>query len=551
MLKNDYKPRVVVVFIVFLLLYLIIFTRLYVLQIHGKNFFKNLADQQYLVELKISPDRAKIYDRTGKNPLAFNIQSYSAFILPKQFQEKDKILKFLKNNYDHVYKKINKNKHVKFLWLERHLTTEKVEKFKKLKLQDILFMPESSRFYPYNCISPIVGFTDIDNIGLAGIELFFNDRLQGTPTTIEIKRDARNSDFYFDKKIIREGKKGNSVILTIDSKLQFLAQEELEKTVNEFEAAQGSVLIMNPDNGEILVMANYPGFDPNSGVIENVENTKNKIVTECYEFGSVIKTFAALAALEEGLVTPDEMIDCEGKVAFINNVRVENWKSVDTISFADVIKNSSNVGIAKVASRLGPKFYNHLKRLGFGQKSGIWFPGERAGFVNPPQNWSRPSLIVMSFGYELMATILQLGKAFSIIANGGYSVEPVLVKDPARPKNSFRKKIYKSKTISDIKNILEPIGALYAKNLEGFRVMGKTGTARGMEDGKYSTKKHVYSFAGIVEKGDYKRVIVTFIKEPKGSGWWASQIAAPLFAKVAEKMIIQDLTSNSLKEVES
>lgn len=550
MLKNDYKPRVVVVFIVFLLLYLIIFTRLYVLQIHGKDFFKNLADQQYLVELKISPDRAKIYDRTGKNPLAFNIQAYSAFILPKQFQEKDKILRFLKNNYEHVYKKINKNKHVKFLWLERHLNQEKLKKLKDLKLQDILFMPESSRFYPYICASSIVGFTDIDNIGLAGIELFFNDRLQGTPTTIEIKRDARNSDFYFDKKIIQEGKKGKAVTLTLDSKLQFLAEQELEKSVKEFEAAQGSVLVMNPDNGEILVMANYPGFDPNSGVIENVENTKNKIVTECYEFGSVIKTFAALAALEEGLVTPEEMIDCEGKIAYINGVKVENWKSVDTISFADVIKNSSNVGIAKVASRLGPKFYTHLKRLGFGQKTGIWFPGERDGFVNPPQNWSKPSLIVMSFGYELMATILQLGKAFSVIANGGYAVEPVLVKEPTRMKNSFRKKIYKSKTIYDIKNILEPIGILYAKNLEGFRVMGKTGTARGMEDGKYSTKKHVYSFAGIVEKGDYKRVIVTFIKEPKGSGWWASQIAAPLFARVAEKMIIQDLTSNSLKEVE-
>ncbi|MBU4270147.1 penicillin-binding protein 2 [Candidatus Dependentiae bacterium] len=546
MLKNDYKPRILIVFFVFVIFYLIIVLRLYILQIHDNNFFENLANQQYLVELKINPDRGKIYDRTGVNPLTINVLVNSAFVLPRQFQEKEVILNFLEKNYNDVYKKIKSNDKLKFAWLERQLTEERINYFKSKNLKDVLFMPEQSRFYPYNSAAQIVGFTDIDNIGLAGIELYFNKYLQGTPTTVELKKDARSDSFYFDKRIIEEGVKGQKVVLTIDSKLQFLVEQELEKTLNEFNAAEGSVLVINPDNGEILSMVNLPSFDPNQKSIENLEYTKNKIITENYELGSVMKTFAALAALQEGVVTPDEMIDCEGKVAFIDNFRVENWKSVDVISFSDVIKYSSNVGVAKIAQRLGPKLYTHLKRLGFGEKTGIEFPGERTGFVNPPSNWSRSSLIVMSFGYEIMATLLQLGKAFSIIANGGYDIDPVLVKFPSRNKNYFEKKIYKTEAIEQLKVILESIGSVYSKNLEGFRVMGKTGTARAIEDGRYSDKKHNYSFAGIIEKDKYKRVIITFVKDPKSVGLWASQICAPLFNRVAEKMIIQDLTSGEI-----
>ncbi|MBD3273424.1 hypothetical protein GF385_03695 [Candidatus Dependentiae bacterium] len=547
MVKKNYKPRVLIVFISFVLLFLIVLTRFYILQIHGKNFFKNLAKQQYEFQLKINPNRAKIYDAFN-NVLAFNIQTYSAFLLPKQFKEKEKTLNFLKKNYKNIYKKIRKNKRRKFIWLERHLSEKKLNELQNLKLKDILFVSEPSRFYPFKSTSTIVGFTNIDNIGLAGIELQFNKRLQGKPTTFELKKDARKDSFYFDKKIIEKGKKGKKVILTIDSNLQFLAQEELEKTIEKFKAKEGSVLIMNPDNGHILAMANYPTFDPNKKNIKNLKNTKNKIITECYEFGSVIKTFSALAALAEEVVTPDEIIDCQGKYAYFNKFRVENWKAVEKIPFSDVIRYSSNVGIAKVITRLGPKFYTHLKRLGFGEKTRIRFPGERSGFVNPPSNWSGSSLIVMSFGYEITATLLQLGKAFSIIANGGYDIEPTLVKKPIKAKNTFCKKIYKSKTINQLKNILEIIGNRYSQNLNEFRIMGKTGTARSVVNGKYSNKKHIYSFGGIIEKGDYRRVIITFIKEPEKAGWWASQITAPLFNKVAEKLIIHDLTSFKIKK---
>ncbi|MFC1894944.1 peptidoglycan D,D-transpeptidase FtsI family protein, partial [Candidatus Dependentiae bacterium] len=447
----------------------------------------------------------------------------------------------LKKHFNKIFHKIKKNKTKKFLWLERKLSTKRLEWFKKQNIKDIHFINEYQRFYPHPSTATIIGFTDIDNIGISGIELEFNNRLSGLPTIFNIKKDARIGHFYFDKEIIQPGKKGLPVSLTIDSKLQFLVQQELAKTVVDFEAKSGSVLILNPQNGDILCMANYPSFDPNKTKIKNLDLTKNKIVTECYELGSVVKVFSALASLQENVVTPDEEIDCGGKYSYIDKFKVENWKSVGILSFKDVIRYSSNVGIAKVIKRLGPKFYTHLSRLGFGQKTGILFPGERNCFVNPPYKWSRSSLLVMSFGYEIMATLLQLGKAFCVIANGGYDVQPALIKNPMKKHNTFIKKIYNQKAILETKDILENIGKRYSKGLDGYKIMGKTGTARSLKNGKYSNKKHIYSFGGIIEKDDYKRVIITFVKEPKGAKWWASQITAPLFNRVAEKMIINDL----------
>ena len=548
MLKRNYKPRVLIVLIFFLILYLIILARLYLIQIYNKNFFKNLALQQYEVELKIDSPRAKIYDAFGKkNPLALNKEVTSVFILPTQFHEPEKIDSFLKKHYKNIYKKIKKDKNKKFIWLERKLLPNDLERLKKLNLKDIHFINESERFYPFPTSSTIVGFTDIDSMGIAGIELQFDKRLKGIPTILSLKKDARSGMFYFEKKVKQEGEKGSSVHLAIDSTLQFLVYEELKKAVENFEAVDGSILIMEADSGKILAMANFPDFDPNQKHITSLENTKNRIVTDCYELGSIAKTFSALAALDEEVVTLEENFDCEGKGGYIDKFKVENWKSVGILPFRDVVRYSSNVGIAKVAKRLGPKLYTHLRRLGFGEKTNIQFPGERSGFVNPPYNWSKSSLIVMSFGYEIMATILQLGKAFSIIANGGYDFQPILVTNPLKMKNTVRKKIYKDEAISQIKEILEVIGSRYNKGLEDYRIMGKTGTARSVKDGKYSKKYHNYFFGGIVEKGDYKRVIITFIGEPKGAHWWASQVTAPLFNKVAERMIIHDLGIGNIK----
>lgn len=547
MLKKNYKPRVLLILLGFLSLYSIITARLYLIQIHKKDFFKVLAKQQYNIEIVQQPPRALIYDKQNR-PQALNKQALSTFIIPHQLEEKEKTEKILKKYFSKTYKKLKKHPEKHFLWLERKLSTQRIKFIKNLDSKDIHFLKEPERFYPFKELAQVIGFTDVDNIGIAGIELQFNNQLSGKPTKLKLQKDARSGIFYFEKEITQKGSDGELVTLTLDSKLQFLAYEELKNTVKEFQALSGSVLIMEPDSGKILVMCNYPSFNPNKKDIENLELTKNRIVTDVYELGSVIKIFSALAALEEEAVTPDEEIDCEGKFTYIDGFRVEDWKEMcnltenksNIVPFHEIVRYSGNIGMAKVLKRIDEKFYKHLIELGFGKKTNIRFPGERTGFVNPPSNWSRSSIIALSFGYEIMATLLQLGRALCVISNGGYQIQPKLVSSPLPLKNTIKKKIYSTKTIDKIKKILEVIGKKYT-DFEGYRVMGKTGTARSVKDGQYSKKHHVYSFGGMIEKDDYKRVIVTFINEPKNPNLWASQVTAPLFAKVAEKLIIHDL----------
>jgi len=548
--KKNYKRKLFIVVLTFLLLYGIVIFRLFIIQIYNKDFFAVLAKQQYVTEITTQPARAGMFDRNNV-PLTLNREGLSAFILPHRFHESEKTNSLLKKHFKSVYKKMRNDRKRRFLWLDRHLSDDQLRKIKSYESKDIYFLAEPERFYPFPAAAHIVGFTDVDNVGIAGLELYFNGLVGGTPTTFVLEKDARSGYFYFHKDIKEKGVVGEAVTVTLDRNLQFFAYEALQESVKAHRAKGGAVIVMNPDSGDILAMASSPTFDPNNIRHLKPEHAKNISVTECFELGSVIKILTALAALEEGVVTLDEEIDCEGKATYIDGFRVENWKSLGEglHPFWQVVWRSNNVGIAKVAKRLGPKLYYHLRRLGFGSLTGIRFPGERSGFVNPPRNWSRSSIIVLSFGYEIMATLLQLAKAFSIVANGGYNVQPTLVLSPVRKQATLAyKRLYKEETVEQIKKILELKGWIKDRyGIDGYRIMGKTGTARSVKNGKYSKKDHVYTYAGIIEKVQpeskkiYRRVIITFIKEPKEAHMWSTQVSLPLFARVAEKMIVHDL----------
>lgn len=547
MLARDYTLRVCVVFVCFFALFMIIAMRLFLVQIRQQDFFKILAKHQYEHEITLNPARAVVYDRSGVVPLALNREVHSAFIVPEQLIESKKAMKFIKRQYPEAYQRIVSNPDKKFLWLDRKLTSEKYNNLKALGFEDIHFISEHQRFYPFNAASQLVGFTDIDNVGIAGIELGFTQRLGGVPTTIKLEKDARSGVFYFGKKVRKQGEVGKPVVLTIDSSLQSLAYHALKQSVDDLKAQAGSVVVLDPDTGQVLAMTNYPTFDPNQKSVPTLAMMKNSAVCECYELGSVMKAFCALAALEEQVVGFDEPIDCEGRFAFVDKVKVENptltllrvlKENNNILPFHNVVRYSSNVGIAKVAQRLDQRLYLHLRRLGFGSKTKIQFPGERTGFVNPPDRWSRPSLVVMSFGYELMVSPMQLAKAFGIIANGGHAFDVTLLKNDRSQKKKGRK-LYGDTSIEQMKCILEKTCERFP--IPGFRVMGKTGTARCVKDGKYSEKDHNYTFAGIIEKGDYRRVIVTFIREPEKAALWASEVSLPLFNKIAQSMVVRDV----------
>lgn len=539
-MNQRYKVRITVIFLFFCAIYAAILINLFMIQVRHSSFFINMAEKQYLVTMTSTPARALILDRNGQ-PLAMNKESISAFILPTKLENKQKTVAFLKAHFPHAYKRFDHSATHHFMFVKRRLTPAELHLIEQCGLEDIHLLKEPSRFYPVPCAGCITGITDIDNNGLFGIELQFNQQLAGKPTVYALEKDARSGKFYFKKETKVAGNEGTDIQLTIDNDLQFLAYEELKTAVNDTGAKEGCVIIINPQTGELLVMANMPTFDPNATTELNMEQTKNKILTEAYEIGSVMKAFAALAALEEKVVTLEEEIDCENKkTTFINKRRVNTPFANGVLPFSQVIATSNNIGTAKVMLRLDTKLYDHYKRLGFGTKTGIEFPGEQSGFVNHPDNWSKQSLFSLSYGYEITGTLLQLARSMCIIANGGYAIKPTIIKHNVK---SLGKKLYSDETITQIKEVLLATvegGSAFRTKINGYTIRCKTGTAILLEDGKYKENKNIYTCAGIVEKDTYQRVIVAFIKEADRKNAFAATIAVPLFKRVAQRMIIHD-----------
>ncbi len=539
---NLRKERTVFIFFIFCFLSLILIIRLFFLQIKYYDFFSNLAHKQYYVSLVSKQERGIIFDRHGL-PLALNKESISAFIMPHKIKDHAKLETFLKNYYPAAFERLKDKKHSYFMYVKRKLTAEEENFIKKEIPEDIYFIKEPSRFYSQSATASITGITNIDNQGVFGIELWYNNLLSGTPTTVFLEKDARSGRFCFSENITDDGKKAESITLTIDAQLQFLVQQELVKTIEKYKSSQGAAIIMNPETGDIYALATYPTFETTETKhLENV-TTKNVAVTESYEFGSAFKAFFALAALEENMVTPDELIDCHNAAtAFVEGRRVNTvpHSVAGTITFSEVIQKSNNIGIAKIAKRLGTPLYDHYKKMGFGQKTNIPFPGEQAGFLMHPHQWSKQSVISLSYGYEVSATLLQLATAFCLFCNGGHRIFPKLLVNQKTP---VLEKIYSDQTIQTMRTILQETAesgtAKYAK-VDGYLTIGKTSTANLLENGVYNPHKNLYGFVGAIEKGSYKRVIACFIKESPYHNLYAATVAAPLFYRIAEKMIVHD-----------
>jgi len=539
----DIKFRITVIFMLFFMLYIVIILNLYNIQMRNTIFYTQLGQQQYYGLHTHAPPRGLIYDRNG-TLLTLNQDCLSAFVLPKQLKDAETTLLFLKKYFPQAYQQLKEQPLKQFLYIKRNLSAPQQELITTKGTQDIQLLAEPHRFYPVGEAAPVIGAIDIDGNGIIGAELQYNQTLAGVPTTCYLDKDARSGNYYFAKHSQVDGTDGAPVYLTIDSNLQFLVREAVKVTVEKFKALEGYALVMNPVNGEIAAMVTYPHFDPNDTTITDLSQTKNKVVTDAYELGSVIKTFAALAALQENVVTPDELIDCKNtKTTYIDGRKINTPHAHGVIPFTDVVALSNNIGTAIVAKRVGPRMYDHYTRLGFGTKTGIQFPGEHAGFVNHPDNWSKQSIISLSYGYEISATILQLACALCIIANDGYPITPTLCLSDAKHPPHTSKPLYDAQPLETIKSILEHTtahGTAQRARINGYRVMSKTGTANLLVDGAYDESKNIFTCSGIIEKDNYKRVIVTFINQAQGTRLFASTVAVPLFEQVAQQVLIND-----------
>ena len=536
--------RLFTVICVFFLLYGIIMLNLYLIQIQQTNFFKNLGDKQYNITMQTLPQRAYIFDRDNI-PVAINKDSIAAFILPKTLTNSQDLLKFLQKHFPQAHERFPSSRSKNFMFIKRNLSPEELNIINQANLSDIHLLNESSRFYPYESLGTIIGITDVENNGLFGIEAQFNKQLAGTPTTYNLKKDAKSHHFYFGKETKEQGIEGEPITLTISADLQFKFQTILHEAVAHFGAKEAGALAMDPKTGEILAAVSYPDFDPNNTKSLDMETTKCRPIVNSFESGSVLKLFAAVAALQEGATVIDEIIDCENtKETRLDHLRLRTTQPHGKISFLEVIAYSNNIGIVKVAKRLGADLYDYYKMFGFGELTGLNFPGEQKGFVNHPSNWSAYSIQSLSYGYEISTSMLQLARGFSAIINGGYLITPKLIKSDSVTEKTTP--FLSQKTIDDTLQILEAtvkMGSGKLANIPGYTILGKTGTTNILVDGKYDEDRHFYSFVGSVQKENYQRVIVCYVKDSK-KATYASQITAPLFRQLAESMILQEQSKN-------
>lgn len=541
MLSPQHKKRLFTLRALIFLLFISLMARLAIIQLVHHDFYQQHANNQYSLTIKEIPPRASIYDRHQK-PIALNTQRLAAFITPKKLEEKEKLLSFLKKHFPQAHQRFAAQQENNFMYIKRKLSDQEVDLITAAHLKDVYLLEEPQRYYPNRTLQPLLGLTGIDNEGLSGLELVYDKQLRGAPTTYHIEREARSRGYYFKKALQQEGQQGTSLITTIDSTLQALVYEEVKASVEEWHSQEGAALIMDPTNGDIITCVTYPCGSEKSVDELTDDDLRNRAITDVYELGSVMKIFPALAALEEKVVEPDEPIDCENKkIIHMKRVKFSTWKAHGILPYRHVVALSNNIGTSKVAERLGKKLYDYLKRCGFGQKTGIAFPGEAPGYINPPEKWTTQSPFSLSFGYEISATLLQLAQAFAMIAQKGILVKPRLSLQEPIIRSPLP--LFSTETIDVIYDILERTiyeGTAHRAQIKNYTVRGKTGTANLLVNGQYDSNRNIFTFAGIVEKGAYQRVIITFIKESTIKNIYSSSVSVPLFERIAQKTLIHE-----------
>ena len=548
-MQGEKSLRLSIVSFIIAIFSLVILIKLIYLQIFASSSFKKIAQKQHTYILKLSGERGKILDSQGL-VLAEDIPSYSLYALPAKIRDKEELAKklaqILEKDYSEIFRRISKDK--PFVWIKRKLTKEEKEELASLKEEGLGFIEELRRFYPQkNLASHILGTVNIDNRGLEGLELKFDDYLRAKEGRAIFLRDSRGRILPLYRKLI-PSRDGFNLVLNIDFQIQYFSQRFLEETVKETKAKAGEVVVLQPSTGKILALANFPDFDPNIPSEYPFSSLRNRVITDFYEPGSVFKIVTLLASLGERSELLSKKFFCENGSYKIPGSILHDWKEFSELSFEEVFKNSSNIGVAKIASILGREvLYRYIKKLRFGEITGVDLPGEVKGIVKPLSRWSKTSSFIIPIGQEIAVTLIQLARAFSVIANGGYLVRPYVVDKIVDNKGVLikkfypqRKKIFSKEVIEKAKEILFKVveeGTGRRAKVEGMKIAGKTGTAQKIDEkGGYSSYRYYASFVGFFPLEEPQYLIGVVIDEPK-TYHYGGMVAAPLFKKIAEKVI--------------
>jgi len=533
-------------------LYAVLFFRCAWLQVVQPERYREFAESQHRLEVPLTARRGAIYDRMGR-PLAVSVPAQSVYANARRISAKAEVAQRLSRvlgaDARALRKKLEQDKG--FVWMARQVDPATASSALTMEREGVGVLEESKRLYPQSELaSHLIGFVNIDHRGLEGMELRFNGILNGAAGWRSTLRDARGSQLVGPWTTQVSPKNGYDLVLTIDSVVQQVAEEALEWGVSKYHAKGGSVIVMDPATGSILAMANWPTYDPNLPARAKLEHRRNRAVTDLFEPGSTFKIVAASALLEEGRVSVDERIFCEeGNFQTVGRHILHDHHPHGSLSFAEVIQMSSNIGTSKASQRLTPdELYGYIRAFGFGRRTGIGLPGEIRGIVSPPARWSKLSPFIMPIGQEIAVTPVQLAVMTSVIANGGARIRPRIIERiqtaDGRLVRSFDReapvRVIRPETARTMQEILAGVvesGTGQLASVQGLTVAGKTGTAQKLEpNGRYSHSRFVASFVGFGPVPDPRFVVVVNIDEPRPL-YFGGVVAAPIFKRVVERLI--------------
>ena len=518
------------------------------------------AKKQQERTVELAPRRGAIVDRDGR-PLAVTTTVESVFAIPSDIEDPDEVARTLaplvKQPVRELRRKLS-DRERDFVWVARRVSEETALAVKRRSLPGVRLLKESARQYPEGSLAAaVVGYVGTDSQGLGGLEHRWDGEVRGRPARVTVLRDAAQRSYSIQRgapggagRRTSDEVEGASLRLTLHSGLQHLAERELARVREETNARAASAVVLDPQTGEILVMASVPTFDPNSWADASAEARRCRPIADAYEPGSTFKVITAAAAIEAGTIGPDDIIDCGGGSLTIGRTTIhEHGRAAwGALPLVDVLAHSSNVGAAHIGLGMGKAaFHRAIRAFGFGQKTGVDLEGENGGLLRDPASWSALSLPTLSFGQEIGVNALQLARAFAAIANGGILPTPYLVAEISRPGSAPERRTFpvgprviSEGTAAAMRRLLVKVveaGTGRKAAVAGFTVAGKTGTAQKAIPGAgYSSDRYVGSFFGFLPADRPRVVIGVLVDEPHGRTY-GGDVAAPVFAVLGAEMM--------------
>ncbi|CAK7073729.1 MAG: Peptidoglycan D,D-transpeptidase FtsI [Desulfovibrio sp.] len=539
------KVRLWGVSLIFAAIWILLWARAYQLQIIRGPRYAEEARRAHIATEVATGRRGNIVDR-NKNVLAKSVEAKSVAVRPAAVKNKEAASRLLASALEIPparAKQIVTDKRA-FVWAARKISPTAAEIIEKAAIPGISLQREYARVYPFRHLAgQLLGFVNVDEKGIEGLELAFNDVLSGQKVRKVLQRDAAGRHLYSGSGTEIEDLTGDDVVLTIDTQVQYFAESALLQSVETFGARWASCLVVDVSGGDILAWAEYPFFNPNAPSRASAFTQRNKTAMDALEQGSTIKPFVIAAALQEKIITPESQYDCEKGRWRLRNVTIRDTSPQEVLTTRDILKHSSNIGMAKIGLELGaPTYHKYLTRLGFGGKTGLPLAGEHRGIVHPLRQWTEVDLASASFGQSFSATMLQMAQAYLCIANDGVKKKLRLVlsggdakqDQPAAPEE----RIFSPEVMREVRDMLRSVveekgGSGRRARIEGLVVGGKTGTAQKASGDSYGAGRTA-SFVGMVPVEQPRYLVLVMLDEPV-KNQFGGVVAAPVFKDVALK----------------